>query len=108
MAVLERRSEEHATPHWCDAVLRESLTSLRTVVVNNKASIAYSDPYHDGHFKYRHVVLPPAYDSVLRLELLPLLAEWEYEYLGIKMSPGWEHFLLNRAQPSVLLFRRVQ
>eukprot|EP00667_Euglena_gracilis_P028015 EG_transcript_35313 len=66
--------------------------------------IHYSNKYDDTHNEYRHVVLPKEL-----AKLIPkgaLLSETEWRGLGVQQSPGWEHYMVHRPEPHILLFRR--
>ncbi|KAI8323685.1 CKS-domain-containing protein [Martensiomyces pterosporus] len=67
--------------------------------------IYYSERYYDDEFEYRHVSLPEG----LR-KYLPnpprLMTEDEWRSLGVRQSPGWEHYMVHEPEPHVLLFKR--
>jgi cyclin-dependent kinase regulatory subunit CKS1 len=73
-------------------------------IVNNlKASIHYSERYRDDSWEYRHVRLPKQYEALLPKRLM---SEEECRTIGVQQSPGWEHYMVHRPEPWVLLFRR--
>jgi cyclin-dependent kinase regulatory subunit CKS1 len=45
----------------------------------------------DDDFEYRHVILPKALVKYLPTDRLATEDEWRG--LGIRQSPGWEHYL---------------
>lgn len=76
---------------------------LETVVAKHRMKTIYSDRYRDDEYEYRHVKVHKDYEA-----LLPgrLLTEVECTILGIQQSPGWEHYMIHKPEPCVLLFRR--
>ncbi|PVU97377.1 hypothetical protein BB561_000581 [Smittium simulii] len=70
-----------------------------------EGEIYYSDRYYDDEYEYRHVTLP----EPLR-KYLPnpnrIMLESEWRGLGIRQSPGWEHYMVHAPEPHVLLFKR--
>ncbi|KAL8292508.1 hypothetical protein RQP46_001120 [Phenoliferia psychrophenolica] len=66
--------------------------------------IFYSARYSDDTFEYRHVILPKALVKYLPTDRLAEEDEWRG--LGIRQSPGWEHFLRHAPEPHILLFKR--
>ncbi|KAJ2146011.1 hypothetical protein IW136_000762 [Coemansia sp. RSA 678] len=67
--------------------------------------IYYSERYNDDEYEYRHVAVPEG----LR-KYLPnpprLMTEDEWRGMGVRQSPGWEHYLVHEPEPHVLLFKR--
>ncbi|KAJ3189078.1 hypothetical protein HK101_008958 [Irineochytrium annulatum] len=56
---------------------------------------------------YRHVILPqPLYKMIPALYTGRLLSEAEWRRLGLQMSMGWEHWMIHKPEPNILLFRR--
>ncbi|SCV67474.1 BQ2448_5085 [Microbotryum intermedium] len=55
-------------------------------------------------FEYRHVILPKALVKYLPTDRLAEEDEWRG--LGIRQSPGWEHYLRHAPEPHILLFKR--
>ena len=47
--------------------------------------------FTDDDFEYRHVILPKALVKYLPTDRLATEDEWRG--LGIRQSPGWEHYL---------------
>lgn len=84
----------------CNGSTREGF--LR-IIAHVKAKIDYSERYRDDKWEYRHVRLPRQYESMLPSRLI---TEEECRMLGITQSPGWEHYMIHRPEPWVLLFRR--
>lgn len=66
--------------------------------------IEYSDKYCDDTYEYRHVMLTEA--AFQKLPKDTLLSEIDWRRLGLQMSPGWEHYMIFKPEPYVLLFRR--
>ncbi|OMJ21827.1 Cyclin-dependent kinases regulatory subunit [Smittium culicis] len=70
-----------------------------------EGEIYYSERYYDDEFEYRHVTLP----EPLR-KYLPnpnrIMQEKEWRGLGVRQSPGWEHYMVHAPEPHVLLFKR--
>ena len=66
-------------------------------------NIEYSDKYFDLVYEYKNVILPKSY-----LKKIPgrLMNEKEWRELGIVQSRGWEHYLIFKKEPHVILFRR--
>ncbi|CAF0780898.1 unnamed protein product [Rotaria sp. Silwood1] len=65
----------------------------------------YSSTYEDHTYQYRHVIL----DKNM-LALIPkthLMDECEWRALGIQQGPHWEHYLIHKPEPFVLMFRRL-
>ena len=65
--------------------------------------IKYSDKYKADKFEYIHVLLPKSYLPKLTGNLL---SEKEWKSFGIKLSSGWENYLIFAPEPHVILFRR--
>uniref|UniRef100_A0A0K0EYB8 Cyclin-dependent kinases regulatory subunit n=1 Tax=Strongyloides venezuelensis TaxID=75913 RepID=A0A0K0EYB8_STRVS len=66
----------------------------------------YSPKYEDDKFEYRHVHVPK--NLVRRIPTNRLMKENEWRSLGIRQSPGWEHYMIHGPERHVLLFRRVK
>eukprot|EP01062_Namystynia_karyoxenos_P012526 TRINITY_DN14512_c0_g1_i1.p2 TRINITY_DN14512_c0_g1~~TRINITY_DN14512_c0_g1_i1.p2 ORF type:complete len:135 (+),score=7.72 TRINITY_DN14512_c0_g1_i1:81-485(+) len=67
--------------------------------------IDYSYKYTDDTYEYRHVILPA--DIARMLPMPPrLLSDAQWRSLGVQQSRGWEHYLIHRYEPHVLMFRR--
>ncbi|CAF2489751.1 unnamed protein product [Rotaria sp. Silwood2] len=65
----------------------------------------YSSTYEDDTYQYRHVIL----DKNM-LALIPktrLMDECEWRALGIQQGPHWEHYIIHKPEPFVLMFRRL-
>ncbi|ORX74085.1 cyclin-dependent kinases regulatory subunit 1, partial [Linderina pennispora] len=67
--------------------------------------IYYSDHYHDDQFEYRHVSIPEGLRKYLP-KPPRLMSEDEWRALGVRQSPGWEHYMVHVPEPHVLLFKR--
>lgn len=66
--------------------------------------IYYSERYEAGEYIFRHVKIPEEL-----LEYLPhdrLMSEAEWRGIGIVQSPGWEHYMVHKPEPHIILFRR--
>lgn len=66
--------------------------------------IEYSEKYFDGHYEYRHVILPKEIAKELPKD--QLLSESEWRGFSIQQSRGWQHYAIHRPEPHILLFRR--
>ncbi|CAF0807884.1 unnamed protein product [Adineta steineri] len=64
----------------------------------------YSSTYEDDKFQYRHVILDKEMVPVIPKNRL--MDEVEWRALGIKQGPHWEHYLIHKPEPFVLMFRR--
>ncbi|TBU00596.1 regulatory subunit of cyclin-dependent kinase [Hamiltosporidium magnivora] len=66
--------------------------------------ITYSERYTSNDYVLRHVILPKE-----MVHLIPtdrLLTEDEWRQLGVVQSDGWEHYMIYKPEPNILLFRR--
>lgn len=70
--------------------------------------IQYSDKYADDVYEYRHVILPDKVAKNVRLffNSKNLLTEADCRQIGVKQSPGWQHYAWHDPEPHILLFRR--
>ncbi|SGZ28686.1 BQ5605_C027g10410 [Microbotryum silenes-dioicae] len=59
---------------------------------------------HHEQYEYRHVILPKALVKYLPTDRLAEEDEWRG--LGIRQSPGWEHYMRHAPEPHILLFKR--
>ncbi|OMH79554.1 Cyclin-dependent kinases regulatory subunit [Zancudomyces culisetae] len=59
-----------------------------------EGEIYYSDRYYDDEFEYRHVTLPEGLRKYLP-HPIRIMAENEWRGLGIRQSPGWEHYMVH-------------
>ncbi|GAA5971339.1 hypothetical protein JCM21900_002403 [Sporobolomyces salmonicolor] len=66
--------------------------------------VYYSARYSDDEFEYRHVIIPKALVKYLPTDRLA--TEYEWRDLGIRQSPGWEHYMRHAPEPHILLFKR--
>jgi cyclin-dependent kinase regulatory subunit CKS1 len=41
-----------------------------------------------------------------QLDTSKLMSEEEWRALGVQQSRGWEHYMIHRPEPHILLFRR--
>lgn len=73
----------------------------------NRTEIEYSEVYSDEKYEYRHAILPRSISKRLP-DPMRLLTEKEWRGLGINQSFFWEHYLLHKPEPNVLLFRRLK
>ena len=65
----------------------------------------YSEKYIDNTYEYRHVTLSKRmYDKIPKEKLL---SEEEWRHIGVQMSADWNHYLIYKPEPFVLLFRRL-
>ncbi|CAG8495551.1 13380_t:CDS:2 [Dentiscutata erythropus] len=51
-----------------------------------------------------HVTLPKQLVPYVPLDRL--MPEEEWRSLGVKQSPGWEHYMIHAPEPHILLFKR--
>ena len=69
--------------------------------------IYYSPKYECDNIEYRHVILPKQLHELIPADYLDcLLSEDEWRALGIRMSPGWNHYEIHGPEPHIFLFRR--
>lgn len=70
----------------------------------------YSEKYNDDAYEYRHVVLPKHMarecQSISVRRRGGLLSEKDWRSVGIQQSRGWQHYMVHRPEPHILLFRR--
>lgn len=66
--------------------------------------VFYSARYDDGIHEFRHVILPKPLAQYLPKGVLATEDEWRG--LGIRQSPGWEHYAIHKPEPHIMLFRR--
>jgi len=68
------------------------------------SELEYSEKYNDETYEYRHVLLTEAaYNNIPKNRLL---TEDEWRTAGVQQSRGWEHYMVFKPEPWVLLFRR--
>ncbi|CAF3320662.1 unnamed protein product [Rotaria socialis] len=65
----------------------------------------YSSTYEDGTYQYRHVILDKS--TLTTIPKTRLMNEYEWRALGIQQGPHWEHYLIHKPEPFVLMFRRL-
>ncbi|CAF0858609.1 unnamed protein product [Rotaria sp. Silwood1] len=65
----------------------------------------YSSTYEDDTYQYRHIILDKSMVSLIPKNRL--MDECEWRALGIKQGPHWEHYLIHKPEPFVLMFRRL-
>ncbi|ORZ30716.1 regulatory subunit of cyclin-dependent kinase [Catenaria anguillulae PL171] len=70
----------------------------------HRDKIVYSARYNDDTWEYRHVTIPR--ELVRYVPRDRLMTEMEWRDLGVQQSLGWEHYLVHKPEPHVLLFRR--
>ncbi|CAO3623767.1 unnamed protein product [Mucor fragilis] len=68
------------------------------------SQIMYSPYYQDDDFEYRHVVLPK--NLARWLPQNRLLKQNEWIEVGVHQSSGWEHYMIYKPEPHILLFKR--
>lgn len=74
-------------------------------ISKHKDKIYYSETYKDANMNlYRHVILPGEISKGLPKGRL--LEEHEWRALGITQSPGWQHYMVHRPEPHILLFKK--
>ncbi|XP_031566473.1 cyclin-dependent kinases regulatory subunit-like [Actinia tenebrosa] len=67
--------------------------------------IHYSTKYTDDTgFEYRHVMLPKSLAKKVPRDRL--LTEEEWRGMGIQQSQGWQHYMIHKPEPHILLFKR--
>ncbi|CEP18340.1 hypothetical protein [Parasitella parasitica] len=66
--------------------------------------IVYSKYYSDDEFEYRHVVLPK--NLARWLPQGQLLQPKQWIDFGVHQSTGWEHYMIYKPEPHILLFKR--
>ncbi|KAF1798346.1 regulatory subunit of cyclin-dependent kinase [Mucor lusitanicus] len=66
--------------------------------------IMYSPYYQDDEYEYRHVVLPK--NLARWLPQNRLLKKEEWIQVGVHQSSGWEHYMIYKPEPHILLFKR--
>ncbi|CAF1037887.1 unnamed protein product [Didymodactylos carnosus] len=64
----------------------------------------YSEKYSDGRYEYRHVVVSK--DLIRTIPSNRCMDEHEWRALGIRQGLHWEHYMIHKPEPHVLLFRR--
>lgn len=73
-------------------------------------NIVYSERYCDAENEYRHVILPSdvfrTYREMQQGKTTKFLNEEEWRKLGIQQSKGWQHYLIHKSEPHVLIFKR--
>eukprot|EP00760_Papus_ankaliazontas_P006255 PhM_4_TR12964/c0_g1_i2/m.9157/K02219/CKS1; cyclin-dependent kinase regulatory subunit CKS1 len=83
-----------------DHVQREQ---ARHLIAKLQPKIQYSEKYYDDTNEYRHVILPR---DLGKLVPKRLMSDPEWRQLGVQQSLGWEHYMIHRPEPHILLFRR--
>ncbi|XP_023940860.1 cyclin-dependent kinases regulatory subunit-like [Bicyclus anynana] len=67
------------------------------------SDITHSYTYEDNEYKYMHVSV-----SLSLRRKIPkdrLMTETEWRFLGVMLPAGWEHYMIHRPEPHILLFR---
>ena len=64
----------------------------------------YSEKYEDDVYEYRHVHVTK--EVTKQVPRNRLMTESEWRSLGVRQSPGWEHYMIHAPEPHILLFRR--
>ncbi|KAI8335691.1 regulatory subunit of cyclin-dependent kinase [Chlamydoabsidia padenii] len=86
---------------------RRARERMQRDVATFREYIKRSPIYKDDEYQYRHIILPPQIAAYLPDRgLKRLLIEREYRQLGISISSGWEHYMIYRREPNILLLRR--
>ena len=67
--------------------------------------IEYSAKYFDDTYEYRHVLLNEI--TFAKLPKSKLLNEEEWRAIGVQQSRGWEHYMIFKPEPWILLFRKM-
>eukprot|EP00047_Mylnosiga_fluctuans_P003475 m.229304 g.229304 ORF g.229304 m.229304 type:complete len:78 (+) comp11885_c0_seq1:63-296(+) len=68
------------------------------------SEISYSAKYNDDEYEYRHVILPKSISA--KVPKGRLMSESEWRNLGVTQSRGWQHYLIHKPEPHILIFRR--
>ena len=68
--------------------------------MSKQKEIYYSDKYNDGHFEYRHVMIPK--DLAKLVPKTHLMAEAEWRNLGVQQSLGMNTVILVFFKKSIL------
>lgn len=66
--------------------------------------IRYSERYESEDYIIRHVFLPKS--LVERIPKDRLMTEEEWRGIGVAQGEGWEHFMIHKPEPHILLFRK--
>ena len=70
--------------------------------------ITFTEKMKDNFYEYRSVLLPRDKKEIFVNKFkCKLLKEEEVIELGIIQSKGWEHYLVYKPEPYVILFRRI-
>ncbi|SAL98768.1 hypothetical protein [Absidia glauca] len=97
-----RKQEEPVDPE-----LEQIREQMHRDVLSYSEKIRYSEIYRDDEYQYRHITLPPEIAQYLPDKKLKiLLLESEYRRLGVRISSGWEHYMIYQPEPNILLLRR--
>ena len=83
-----------------DASQKEQAKQL---IMKLMPKIQYSEKYYDETYEYRHVILPR---DLGKLVPKRLMSDPEWRQLGVQQSLGWEHYMIHRPEPHILLYRR--
>ncbi|KAK6590177.1 cyclin-dependent kinase regulatory subunit family [Cryptosporidium xiaoi] len=88
-------------------------------MVNYPDDIIYSSKYEDDVYEYRlceNVLIDPFMNLIIQITKKAqaiihskpngLLSEQEWRMLGVQQSRGWQHYLVHKPEPHILLFRR--
>lgn len=70
---------------------------------DSDSKIRYSAEYESEDYIMRHVFLPKDV-----LERIPdrLMDEEEWRGMGVALEGEWEHFMIHKPEPHILLFRK--
>ena len=69
--------------------------------------IDYSEKYYDDTYEYRHCIIPKSLRHLLPADR-HLLNEQEWRAIGVRQTRDWQHYMVHRPEPHVLLFRRAR
>lgn len=70
--------------------------------------ITFTDKIKDKFYEYRSVLLPRHKKEIfVNKYKCKILSVEEVKELGIMQSKGWEHYLVYKPEPYVILFRRI-
>ncbi|KAF7456405.1 Cyclin-dependent kinase regulatory subunit family protein [Cryptosporidium felis] len=81
-------------------------------MVNYPDDIIYSSKYEDDVYEYRiyqHITISQISkraQAIIQTKPNGLLTEQEWRMLGVQQSRGWQHYLVHKPEPHILLFRR--
>ncbi|ORX58198.1 CKS-domain-containing protein [Hesseltinella vesiculosa] len=71
-----------------------------------KGGIKWSLTYYDDVYQYRHYILP--LEIAQHLPRNKLLSRKELLEYGLSLSDFWEHYMIHRPEPHIILLRRTK